>query len=85
MELRKEMISVAKSERFPYTNIDDIFDELETKPDTTLDKPITVRKACLIALDQCKNIFEPNGILWNQAIDAVVNGLRNYAKSEQSE
>lgn len=73
---------MAKPEKFPYTNIDDIFDELESKPDPALDVKISVRQASLIALGQCKSIFEPNGVIWNQAIDAVWNALREYAKRE---
>ena len=75
---------MAKPEKFPYTNIDDIFDELESKPDPALDESITVRQACLIALEQCKSIFEPNSVPWNQAIDTVVNALKDHIHNNPS-
>lgn len=81
--VRNNPADYPEPKRFPYTNIDDCIDDHETKADPALDQSITVRQACLIALEQCKSIFEPNGVLWNQAIDAVVNALRNHAHNEQ--
>lgn len=69
-----------RAEKFEYTNIDDLFGEVENKPDPVLDKSITVRRATIVALEQCKSIFEPGGVLWNQAINAVVNALEQYAR-----
>ena len=69
-----------RAKRFEYTNIDDLFGEVEHKPDPVLDKSITVRQATIVALEQCKSIFEHNGVLWNQAINAVVNALEQYAR-----
>lgn len=76
---------VEKPVKYPYTNLDDLFGEVENKPDPILDKSITVRQATLIALEQCKSIFEPGGVLWNQAINAVVNALDQYAKSDNTQ